>query len=190
MRRLLKPVLFTCLLCAAVLLNGCIDKTLYPSSELVVIAVEPYILTPASTDLTSLPSTSVTVNIANKVPCRLKSFSVQYFTPSGEPLPQLAINKQSQERIININQDNLSEVSEEADTSQLGQAAFTVYPYSVDLFNLFELSTSNISPVKARITLHFLDVNGNWIDLDAHCFLKKFEQSESTEETAANRRAR
>ncbi len=159
MQRLVKSLLFIFAAFAAFFAGGCIDKTVYPATSLQVTSVEPYALIPTATDTASLPTTTITVRSQSKIPCSLKSISARYFTVNGEEIPLLAINNQE----LQMSLDAESEA-----TIELG-------PYSSTLLDLFELSASRISPVKAQITMHFLDVNGNWVDLEAHCMLYKYE---------------
>ena len=169
MQRLAKSVVFCFVVIAAFFSNGCIDKTIYPSTELQVTKVLPYALIPTATDTASLPTTVVSVRSQSKIPCTLKSMSARFYTAQGEEIPLLSVSNQEAEIILDAE----------------GQVDITVRPYSSVLVDLFELSASQISPVKAQITLHFYDINGNWVNVDAHCLLYKF----TAEPAAANRRA-
>jgi len=158
---------------AAFFSNGCIDKTFFPSTELEVTSVTPYSLIPTATDTASLPTTQISVLSLSKVPCSLKGISASYYTVMGDEIPLLAVNNQQLEQKIDA------------------EAAVVIpfSPYSSRLVDLFELSSSEISPVKARITMHFLDINGNWVNLDAHCMLYKYSSAATTVTTAtANRK--
>lgn len=88
----------------------------------------------------------------------------------GDEIPLLALNNQQLELKVDAEATLVIPFS----------------PYSSRLVDLFELSSSEISPVKARITMHFLDINGNWVNLDAHCMLYKYSSAATT--ATANRK--
>ncbi len=164
MQRSVKSLLFIFAALVALFATGCIDKTVYPATELQVTSVEPYALIPTATDTASLPTTTITVKSQSKIPCSLKSISARYFTVHGEEIPLLAISRQ--------------EIQTSLDAE--GEATIELGPYSSALLDLFELSASKISPVKAQITMHFLDINGNWVNLEAHCLLYKYDAAATT----------
>jgi hypothetical protein len=170
MQRLLKPVLFGCLLFAAILLNGCMDKTFFPAAELEVISVEPFASIPTSADVNSVPETQVTVRSLGKIPASLKKISLRYYTVFGDEISSIAVNDLPIEARIGAEEE----------------LTIDIRPYTVAVADIFELSSSQISPIKAKITLHFNDVNGNWVNREAHCLLYKFE---AAAEPDANRRA-
>ncbi|MDD3148705.1 MAG: hypothetical protein PHD82_15530 [Candidatus Riflebacteria bacterium] len=134
-----------------------------------VTSVSPYALIPTATDTASLPTTEITVLSQSKVPCSLKSLGVNYYTAFGDEITSLAVNNQQIEMKVDAEAELVIGVS----------------PYSAGLVDLFELSSSQISPVKAKISMNFLDINGNWVSLDAHCLLYRYEPPE----TAANRKS-
>lgn len=158
MQRLVKLLLFCVIALAAFFSNGCIDKTFFPATELQVTSVEPYALIPTATDTASLPTTEINILSQSKIPCSLKSISATYFTALGEEIQLLAINNQQTELKI--------------DAEASVKILFS--PYSSRLVELFELSASEISPVKVRITMNFLDINNNWVSTEAHCLLYKY----------------
>ena len=160
--------MFALLFVTAIFSNGCIDKTFYPATEIEVVGVDPYALIPTATDTASLPTTQITVNSLSKIPCTLKAASVAYYTSLGDEIPYLGVSRQPMEMKLDAE----------------GTLAVTMNVYPKALVDVFELSNSDISPVKARITLHFNDINGNWVDRDAHCLLHKYESA-----SAGNRRA-
>lgn len=164
MQRLVKLLLFCVIAIAAFFSNGCIDKTFFPATELQVTSVEPYALIPTATDTASLPTTEIKILSQSKIPCSLKSLSAKYFTVFGEEIPLLAINNQQMELKI------------DAEAS----VGIPVSPYSSRLVELFELSASEISPVKVKITMNFLDANSNWVSTEAHCLLYKYVSTAST----------
>lgn len=161
MQRSARIVLFVLAFVAAVFSNGCIDKTFYPATEIEVVSVEPYALIPTATDTASLPTTQISIKSLSKIPCTLKGISIAYFTSLGEEIQILTVNNQP----IEVKLD--AEATLDID----------IRPYSPALVNIFELSTSDISPVSAKMTLHFNDINGNWVNREAHCLLYKYEDT-------------
>lgn len=168
MQRSARIVMFVLLFVAAIFSNGCIDKTFYPATELEVTKVEPYALIPTATDTASLPTTQITVNSLSKIPCTLKAASCAFFSSLGDEITFLRITRQPMETKLDAE----------------GSLDITMNIYPKALVDIFELSNSDISPVKAKITLHFNDINGNWVDREAHCLLYKYEVKSS----AASRR--
>lgn len=156
--------MFALLIVAAVLSSGCIDKTFYPATEIEVVGVDPYALIPTATDTASLPTTKITVNSLSKIPCTLKAASCAFFTSLGDEITYLRINRQPMETKLDAE----------------GSLEITMNIYPKALVDIFELSNSDISPVTAKITLHFNDINGNWVDREAHCLLYKYEDISST----------
>lgn len=156
--------MFALLIVAAVFSSGCIDKTFYPATEIEVVGVDPYALIPTATDTASLPTTKITVNSLSKIPCTLKAASCAFFTSLGDEITYLRINRQPMETKLDAE----------------GSLEITMNIYPKALVDIFELSNSDISPVTAKITLHFNDINGNWVDREAHCLLYKYEDISST----------
>lgn len=139
------------------MLTGCIEKTLKPEAILEIPSVSPYELVPTATDTASLPETTVTVNSINTIPCNLKSYSINYYTKFGEIIPSLAVPSTPIEYKLAAG----------------GTIDVTVKPYTRNLVELFELSSSDISPISARINLVFKDYNDNYISREASCLLHK-----------------
>lgn len=140
----------------AVLTTGCnVESAFKPSVVLEVPGVSTYELHPTATDTASLPTTDVTVKSLSKISCNLKSYSISYTTQYGDALPQLAIESVPMEKKLDAE----------------AEITVTVKPYTSRVLDLFELSTSQISPLTAEITLTFKDYNGNWVSKDAHCLL-------------------
>lgn len=150
-----KLQLLLLLLVCAFLSTGCVESSFKPPVALEVPSVSTYELYATATDTASLPTTAVTVTSLNKIPCNLKSYSVHYTTQYGDPLPQLTI----------------SAIPMEMKLDGEANITVTVKPYTKRVIDLFELSTSEISPLTAEITLTFKDYNGNWVSKDAHCLL-------------------
>lgn len=157
MQRSTRLVIFSCLVIAAFFSTGCIDKTFYPATELEITSVTPYEVIPTATDTASLPTVLIAVKSISKIPCSLNSFSIKYFTSLGDEISSLAANSVPMNYKID------------------GEATLDVEmrPYTTRLVDIFELSSSQISPVTAKITLNFDDINGNFVSREAHCLLYK-----------------
>lgn len=145
-------------------LSGCIEKTVLPALILSVTSVTPYELKPTSaTDATTgattytLPTTVIALRSMTKVPARLVSFNISYSTRIGQPLPSLRIDETPYD--LYLTPDSTINI--------------TMSPYSERVLNLFLFSTSEISPIRAVMTLTVKDVNNNTIHRDAHCLLLK-----------------
>lgn len=149
------------LFAAAFLLTGCIDKTIYPATDLEIVSVVPYALIPTATDTASLPAAQINFKSLSKVPCNLKSYSITYYTAQGEEIAALTLPQTSIETKI----DAETEVSVE------------IRPYTSRVIDLLELSSSQISPIMARIKLSFYDYNGNWLEREANCLLYQYSEA-------------
>ena len=136
--------------------NGCIEKTLLPAVIITVANVTPYDLVPTSTATAQLPSCQVNLTFETLVPTRLQSFSVSYASKLGQPIPVLRIEETPMEVRFTG-----------------GAAAVTFNPYTAKVVELYELTSSDISPIIATIRLTFRDANGNTVQRDATCRLFK-----------------
>jgi len=145
----------------SIFLSGCIEKTLYPAVILTVVSVTPNELRITSTETTgtsiTFPSTVIVLKSETQVPATLVSYSVSYSTNLGQSLPALRIEETPYDLFL----------------AGGGSADITISPYTQKVADLFELSTSDISPIKATITLTVKDVNGNTVNREAHCLLYK-----------------
>lgn len=157
MKRLQKIFILPFLLASALLLTGCIEKTIYPEVALEIPAVTPYELYATATDTASLPTTSITVTSISKIPCNLKSYSINYNTQYGENIPSLNIAPTP----INIK------------LAAEGSIDVVVKPFTSRVVSVFELSNSDISPITATVNLVFEDYNGNMVSKEGHCLLYK-----------------
>ena len=156
MTKIFKCILFSFVLLFATFAAGCnVESALKPAVVLEVPSISTYELHATATDTASLPTTDVSVKSLSKISCFLKNYSINYTTQYGDPIPQLAV---------------LS-VPKEVKIDAEAEVAITVKPYTSRVVDLFELSTSKISPLTAEITLTFEDYNGNWVSKDAHCLL-------------------
>ncbi len=160
-------LLLTLLFCAAVF-SGCTDKFIFPEAHFTVVSVTPDKLRlPKKAETTTteegteesaeesitLPVTSISLLSDSSIPANLVSFSITYTTRLGDPIPAV-------------------EVPETPYNLQLSANATTevpMNPYTNRLFNLLELTNSDISPINARMLLNIKDLNGNKIQVEAHC---------------------
>ena len=173
MQRLCKLIFFLPLLAAALLTTGCADKLLFPETILEITSVDPYELIPTATDTASLPTTQINIKSLSKIPCTLKGYSINYFTSLGEEIPSAKV------------EFTPAELKIDAESS----VSFEIKAFSRRMVDIFELSSSQISPVTARFVLEFKDINGNRISLDAHCILHKPDTTTTTTAAAALRQA-
>ncbi|PKL50988.1 MAG: hypothetical protein CVV42_01415 [Candidatus Riflebacteria bacterium HGW-Riflebacteria-2] len=168
MKLLKKLMLLLTLLVCAVTFSGCTDKFFFPAAHFTVVSVTPDKLRlPKKAETTTeegaeesseeddviLPSTSISLLSDSSVPANLVSFSITYTTRLGDPIPSV-------------------EVPETPYNLQLAAAATTeipMNPYTSRLFNLLELTRADISPVNAKMILTVKDINGNKIQVEAHC---------------------
>ena len=157
MNYLSKFIIFAYILAACLFISGCSDKTLKPAAVLEVPTVSPFELYATATNTQSLPTADITITSLSKIPCNLRKYSVKYFTPYGEEIPQLAINS----------------IPVESKLAAEGEITVTTKPYTSKVVDLYELSTSDISPITAQITVTFEDYNGNWVERTGHCQLYK-----------------
>jgi len=157
MRLMYKILFFLPLLAATFFVTGCADKLLFPETSLLITSVTPYELIATATDTASLPTTQVNIKSQSKIPCNLKGYSMNYYTILGEEISSAKVE---------FTQVEL-EILGEAEVS------FEVKAFSRRMVEIFELSSSQIAPVTARITLEFKDLNGNHISREAHCLLQK-----------------
>lgn len=155
----IRTIMFIYLAFAAFFSTGCIDKTFKPATELEISAVDPYSLIPTATDTASLPSVSITVKSVSKIPCSMTGFTITYFTNLGEEIHSLAA--------IGIP----IELKIDAEA----EATVVIRPYTKALVDLYELSSSQISPVLAKITMNFKDINGNLLNREANCLLYEYD---------------
>jgi len=155
-------LLLTLLFCAAVF-SGCTDKFFFPEAHFTVVSVTPDKLRlpkkaettteEATEESITLPSTSISLLSDSSIPANLVSFSIIYTTRLGDQIPAI-------------------EVPETPYNLQLSANATTevpMNPYTNRLFNLLELTNSDISPINARMLLNIKDLNGNKIQVEAHC---------------------
>ena len=112
-------------------------------------------------------SMSVQLPIAGySVPCELVSYDLTYKTVLNEPLDNLSISQ------IRTNIPLAQKDSEEE---------LTLKPYTQQLLNLLQSTSSNISPIRATVILHFRDVNKNDIYREASFLLYKYESTSTSE---------
>ncbi|HOY67189.1 MAG TPA: hypothetical protein PLP29_09880 [Candidatus Ozemobacteraceae bacterium] len=146
-----------------VFLTGCIEKTVYPAVILTVTAVAPnpitatYQFDASGTIKLSTTPLSVTLRAETGVPSNIKSYSISYQTRIGDPIPEIAVVDMPFEVYL----------APSAETT----AEFDVY--TAQVVNLLANTRSDISPLRAAITMRIEDVNGNEVVKEAHCQLSQ-----------------
>ena len=147
--------------------TGCNKNVFYPASDIQITKTDPFNILPSSSDFNSLPEGVISIKLINSIPCELVSYDLTYRTVLNEPLDGLTIT----EIPINI---PFPEVDTETDV--------TLKPYTKQVLDLFTNTNSNISPIRAMVTLHFKDVNNNEIIRNASFLLYKYEQEAASSE--------
>lgn len=167
-----KFIILCCLLSVLLSLTGCSQKDLYPKADL-VIESESFNLIPQSA--TELPPITYSVTPLNGVTCTLESYSIEYFSYLKESIPSLAMDKIP----INVRISGTEEVGTEGDSVDI-----ELYPFTARVRELFSQSPSDISPILAKITISYRDVNSNNGSIETYCNLFKYDSAEAeTEET-------
>ena len=166
MKRLEKTIFVLCLLVFTIYTTGCSKKDFYPASDIQITEVSPSNILPTSNDFSSIDDGVITMQLLNSIPCELVSYDISYRTVFNEPIDGIALN----------------DLAANVPLAESGSSAeLTLKPYSQQLLNLFETTSSNISPVKATVTLHFKDVNKNETTRTASFLLYKYTEESSTE---------
>ena len=162
-RKIISLIFLTML---SILSIGCSKDTFYPASDIQITKTEPYNILPTSSDFSSIDDGVITIKLINSIPCELVSYDLSYKTALNEPIDTLSMS----DIFVNL-------PFPEADT----ESDLTIKPYTQQVMKLFENTTSNISPIRALVTLHFKDVNKNEIKRTASFLLYKYEGSSSSE---------
>ena len=166
MKRLEKTIFVLCLLVFTIITTGCSKKDFYPTSDIQITEVSPSNILPTSNDFSSIEDGVITMQLLNSIPCELVRYDISYKTVFNEPIDGIALN----------------DIQANVPLTESGSSAeLTIKPYSQQLLNLFETTPSNISPVKATVTLYFKDVNKNETTRTASFLLYKYTESTSTE---------
>ena len=146
-------------------LSGCIERTLYPAVNLTVEGVDPYESFPSA----GAEPTEVSISLKTEegIPSNLEAFSIAYYTRLGEPISKLEVPKTAKHQFLPAATAN----------------SISITPYTAYVLDLYELSSSDISPIRADITLYVKDVNGNRVERIASCLLYKPKTAAATTET-------
>ncbi len=159
-----RSILFPTALFFLLFLTGCIEKTVYPAVVITVDKVEPYQLevtdysvAASASGTVTLPTTAVSLKVQTGVPSWIKAVSIVYTTKLDQPLPELEVKETPFDLFLTPSTSN----------------DVTVKPYTLKVLELYELSSSEISPIKASITLKIKDANGNDTYVQTTCLLLK-----------------
>lgn len=162
-----KKLLYLAFLLITALINvGCDKNGFYPASDIQITKAEPFNILPTSNDFDSIENGVVTAKLINTIPCELVSYDLTYRTVLNEPIDSLTITD------IPINLP-FAESGTETD--------ITLKPYQRHVLDLFNNTSSNISPIRATVTLHFKDVNKNEVIRNASFLLYKYVDTASSE---------
>ena len=164
MKILYKIISIVFLLAFAVFSTGCNKNELYPASDIQITKVDPYNIIPTSNNFDSIDDGVITMKLLNSIPCDLISYDLSYRTVLNDPIESLSISQ------IRTNLP-LAEKDTEVE--------LTLKPYTQQLLNLLQSTSSEISPIRATVILHFRDVNKNDIYREASFLLYKYESTSS-----------
>ena len=166
MKKIKRLILLAFMLFIAILNLGCDKNGFYPASDLQITKAEPFNILPTSASFDSIDDGVVTVKLINTIPCELVSYDLTYRTVLNEPIDSLTLT----DIPINI---PFTESGTETDV--------TLKPYQRQVLDLFNNTTSNISPIRATVTLHFRDVNKNEVLRSAYFLLYKYVETTSSD---------
>lgn len=156
--------IIVCLLIVSFFATGCSESALHPASDVVITSNSQFNIQPTGLGLSNLPSADIGMTLLNSIPCNLISYDAEYFTNLGQRIDSLnTYGIEIQARLY------------EPDT----EVTTTIYPYPLQLENLMQTSTSDISPVRCNIILHFKDVNDNEFTEKASFLLFKYNSEET-----------
>ena len=163
----IRKLIYLALLFMIVIINlGCNKDELYPASDLQITKTEPFNIVPSSSGFDSIEDGVITVKLLNSIPCELVSYDLSYRTVLNEPIESLTLSN------IQMNMP-FAEVNSET--------TITLKPYQKQILDLFNNTSSNISPIRATVTLHFKDVNKNEIIRNAYFLLYKYTGTDSSD---------
>ena len=163
-------IILCCLFTVLVNLTGCSQKDLYPKADLIIDS-ETFNLIPQSA--TELPPITYSVTPLNGVTCTLESYSIEYSSYLKEPIPSLALDKIP----INVRIAGTEDSSSEGESVSL-----ELYPFTTGVRELFSKSPSDISPILAKITIYYRDVNSNNGSIETYCSLFKYDSANAETE--------
>ncbi|MBR4570014.1 MAG: hypothetical protein IKO19_05035 [Candidatus Riflebacteria bacterium] len=166
MKKIRRILFFAFLLLAAFINVGCDKNGFYPASDIQITKAEPFNILPSNADFDSIEDGVITAKLLNSIPCELVSYDLTYRTVLNEPIDSLTIT----DIPINI-------PFAEAGT----ETSITLKPYQKQVLDLFNNTTSNISPIRATVTLHFRDVNKNEVIRNASFLLYKYIDTSTSE---------
>ena len=165
MKKIRKIIFCAFMLVFTIISVGCNKNEFYPASDLQITKAEPFNMIPSDSNFESIEDGVVSVKLINSIPCELVSYDLSYRTVLNEPLDSLTMTGIP----INI-------PFPEADT----ETDVTLKPYQKQVLDLFNNTSSNISPIRATVTLHFRDVNKNEVIRSAYFLLYKYEAEETS----------
>ncbi|MBF0542906.1 MAG: hypothetical protein HQM08_00660 [Candidatus Riflebacteria bacterium] len=132
------------------------EKTIFPAALIEVTGVTPFdIKWTVASDTTTLPTAVIALKSESGVPSNIISYSISYYTLSGDPVPELRIEETPMNFFVTANT----------------AVSVTLSPYTTRVVDFFSKTTANVSPLKVSILLTIKDVNGNIITREAYCQL-------------------
>jgi hypothetical protein len=109
----------------------------------------------------------------NGVTCTLESYSIEYFSYLKEAIPSLALDKIP----INVRVSGTEDAGTEGESVEI-----ELYPFTARVRDLFSKSPSDISPILAKITIYYRDVNSNNGSIETYCSLFKYDSAAADSE--------
>jgi hypothetical protein len=138
--------------------SGCVDKTLYPAVLLTIVSVTPNEIKPASTigsSAATIPTVSISLRSDTQVPAQLKGYSIRYTTNLGEDMAELMVPETPVDQYLTGGAEN----------------TIVITPYTQKVLDVYLSTVSDISPIRATISLIIHDVNKNTVIKEANCLL-------------------
>ncbi len=146
-------VIIIYLLAFVLLTVGCSKSSLYPKAQIQLTADNPNII-PTSNIVTDISESTITVTLITGVSCSVIGYDLTYKTLLGDDIDSLSV--------YNIKTElSLTASTSGGDTSEV-EESMIIRPYTQGVMDLLQNTTSAISPIRAKVTVHFHDVNDNY----------------------------
>lgn len=131
-------------------ISGCASSTFFiPKADAEIVSIDPYQMVVSDALPTTLPEVTVNILPLNNINFSLISYDMRYYTRIEEEIKSLAYINKPMTYKFPISEGEPSETS----------ISFT--PFTPDLYELFQTTQSQISPVRAEITMYFEDINNH-----------------------------
>ena len=145
-------VIIIYLLAFVLLTVGCSKSSLYPKAQIQLTTDSPNII-PTSNIVTDIGESTITVTLLTGVSCSVTGYDLTYKTLLGDDIDSLAI--------YNIKTELSIAASVSDGSASAVEESMIIRPYTQGVMDLLQNTTSAISPIRAKVTVHFHDVNDN-----------------------------